>query len=89
MRQFDLSDIHIFLLLSSVGIKRLSCGYYLSQKIDSQKVKKSILTSFRRKPESRIKELVPGFRRDDAWTPVFFALLRPQPSGSGPQFHQK
>jgi len=40
MRQFDLSDIHIFLLLSSVGIKRLSCGYYLSQKIDSQKVKK-------------------------------------------------
>jgi hypothetical protein len=54
-----------------------------------KKSKKSILTSFRRKPESRIKELVPGFRRDDAETPVFFALLRPQPSGSGPQFHQK
>ncbi len=29
-----------------------------------------LMPSFRRKPESRGISLVPGFRRDDAWTPV-------------------
>ena len=32
---------------------------------------KTFGSSFRRKPESSISFLVPGFRRDDVWTPAF------------------